>query len=342
VKRSLGLVAAVVLAGTPIAGPCGRGLPTIEVRSAAESGPGSLRAAIEAANSARRPVRIVSRLAENSVVRIHHQLPTLSAAGTVFDANRLTLVGGGCMRPDGKKGCDGLVLGGSNLLVRRLHARGFTFDGIAVRGRAAKKVVIEECQSRANLDDGVGVSAGASEVVVRRCLLEDNGFRTKGKGVLVFDEASALLEDNTIRGNRDGVTVSRRAQATLLDNRIIGNYDKGLGVAGARAEGSGNRIESNGRGMAGRPPPPNADGLRVTLGSRVELHDTVIRGNGDAGVVVLDDSRVALRGGSVSENRRRGVVARDAALVDLHSVELARNGGRDTEIEGEARIRRVF
>ena len=33
-----------------------------------------------------------------------------------------------------------------------------------------------------NLDDGIGISGGATNIVVSGCVLERNGFRTKGKG----------------------------------------------------------------------------------------------------------------------------------------------------------------
>src|SRR4029079_3404868 len=124
------------------------------------------------------------------------------------------------------------VVGGPGIVVRRLRTTGFTFDGIAVRGGDAKKVRIESCESFDNEDDGVGISQGASDVVVDGCTLERNGFRTKGKGILVFEYATAQLRNHTIRDIPDGVTVSHRARANLIHNTLDQNFDKGLGVAG--------------------------------------------------------------------------------------------------------------
>lgn len=339
--RTALVLAGLLAAALPAAGPCGNFETTIEVTSAQERGPGSLRQAIERANEIGDNVRIVSRLPAGSRVTVTAQLPPLKGYGVQLDARGLTLVGGACWRPDGRPGCDGLVVSGPNIVVRGLRAEHFMFDGIAVRGASADHVVIEDCRARENLDDGIGISAKAGKVTVRGCLLEKNGFRTKGKGILVFDEADAELVDNTVRGNRDGVTVSRRARARLLGNRIVENYDKGLGVAGAYVTGRGNRIERNGRPAASGEKPPNGDGLRVTLGSRVLLEQTQIRGNGDAGVVVLDDSTVSLAGAVIEENGGTGVDVRDQGVIELHEVSLARNRGGPFSVAGAGKIVRT-
>jgi len=140
--------------------------PTVAITSAFSSGPGSVREAIDKANASKSVKRIISRLRPGTIVHVFRQLPTLTAPGVEFDAAGLTLKGGTCLRPDGRHGCDGLVVGGPGIVVRRLRTTGFTFDGIAVRGGDAKKVRIEGCESFDNEDDGVGISQGASDVVV--------------------------------------------------------------------------------------------------------------------------------------------------------------------------------
>ncbi len=335
------ILAVVLVVGSTAVGLCQDAGTVIEVTSAAEQGPGTLRAAIAQANELDRSVRIVSRLPAGSRVKVTAQLPPLTGYGIGFDARGLTLVGGTCTRPDGRLGCDGLVVSGPKIVVRGLRAEGFMFDGIAVRGAGADDVLIEQCQARRNLDDGIGISAKAGMVTVRDCLLEGNGFRTKGKGILVFDEADARLIDNTVRGNRDGVTVSRKARARLEGNRIVANYDKGLGVAGAYVTGRGNRIEKNGQPAPGGEKPPNGDGLRVTLGSTVLLEQTRIRENGDAGVVVLDDSTVSLAGAEIEENGGVGIDVRDTGVIELHEVSIAGNRGGPFTIKEAGRIVRT-
>ncbi len=335
------VLAAALVVGSVAVGPCQDAGTVIEVTSAEEQGPGSLRAAIVQANALDRSARIVSRLPAGSRVKVTAQLPPLKGYGTEFDARGLTVVGGTCTRPDGRSGCDGLVVSGPRIVVRGLRAERFMFDGIAVRGAEADDVLIEQCQARGNLDDGIGISAQAGVVTVRGCVLEGNGFRTKGKGILVFDRADARLIDNTIRGNRDGVTVSRKARARLEGNRIVENYDKGLGVAGAYVTGRGNRIEKNGRPGTDGEKPPNGDGLRVTLGSRVLLEQTHIRENGDAGVVVLDDSTVSLAGAEIEENGGVGIDVRDKGVIELHEVMVAGNRGGPFTVEDAGRIVRT-
>jgi parallel beta-helix repeat protein len=186
---------------------------------------------------------------------------------------------------------------------------------------------------------------------VEGCLLERNGFRSKGKGVLVFDGSSAVLRGNTIRQNRDGVTVSRRSNVRLLDNLISANFDKGLGVSAASLAGSGNSITLNGlddpamsalsRDAGGTGRPPNRDGLRVGLGSRVELANTIISGNADAGVVVNDDSLLRLSGGRVTDNGSRGVVLHERASVELRGVEIRGHGALDFLVAEGATLTRL-
>ncbi len=312
----------------------------IEITSASASAPGGIREAIEKANAAGRPTRIVSRLDAGTEIYIVRALPNLKAPDTIFDANRLVLRGGACRRADGREGCDGLLVSGPKIRVNGLHSRDFLFDGIGVRGRGAVDVHISDCHCFGNRDDGVGVSAGATAVVVERCLLEGNGFRTKGKGILVFDYAQAELRDNVVRGNRDGITISRRARANLIGNRIVGNYDKGFGVAGAYATGTRNVIESNGLGMEGREPPPNADGIRVTLDSTLSLTDTSVAGNGDSGVVVIATARMSMRGGRVSNNGGVGFRGADLGVIDLVGVEISGNTKGPQSLEDLATLER--
>jgi hypothetical protein len=335
-RVSLAVATAVVLCALPsIAAES----PTVTITSVFSSGPGSVREAIEKANASKHVKRIVSQLIPGTVVHVFRQLPPLVAPGVQFDAAGLTLKGGTCLRPDGRRGCDGLVVGGPGIVVRKLRATGFTFDGIAVRGLDAKGVHIEDCESFENEDDGVGISHGASNVVVERCKLERNGFRTKGKGILVFEYATAELRDNTVRHNRDGVTISRHARAKLLRNSIEENYDKGLGVAGAEASGDGNVIARNGRPAPdGGEPGPNSDGMRITLDSRVELRNTELVDNGDVGLVVLGSSKVKLDGGRINGHKGPGIDAREHAIVELRQVDLAQNGQGEFRLDGEAKL----
>jgi parallel beta-helix repeat protein len=311
---------------------------TIEITSSTASAPTGIRAAIEQANATVGPTRIVSRLAPGTEIYIVRALPNLKGADTIFDAEGLVLRSGSCTRSDAREGCDGLVVSGPKIRVNGLVARDFLFDGIAVRGASAVDVRISDCRCFGNRDDGVGVSAYATSVVVERCVLEGNGYRTKGKGILVFDYAEAELRDNVVRGNRDGITISRRSRAHLVGNKIIGNYDKGFGVAGAYATGERNTIESNGLGMEGLDTPPNADGIRVTIDSTLRLSDTSIAGNGDSGIVVIGTGRATLTGGRIVGNAGVGVRGADNASIRLEGVTVRENRGGAESLEDLARL----
>jgi hypothetical protein len=276
---------------------------TLEVTSSRDEGPGTLRAAIEAANESPGS-RIVTRLGADVEIVVESALPPITAAGTRLDGAGVTLrEGAGCRREAGQRGCDGLVVRAADVVVRHVRVAGFTFDGIAVRGRAAQRVLLESLEAIDNLDDGIGVSEGASDVRVVDSLLMGNGFRTKGKGLLVFDDARAALTDSVVLANRDGITVSRGGRATLERVMVAGNFDKGIGVSAASLEGAKVQVLGNGIASEARGAVPNADGLRVGLEGSAGLVDCRVGGNGDAGVVVLDRSRVTLQRCDVSGNR---------------------------------------
>lgn len=288
-------------------------IATVEVYAATADAPGGLAGAIEAANASNVPVRIVSRLPRGTEVGVARELPWISGAGITLHGNGLALRDRGCVRRDGRLGCSGLVVTGTGVTVRDVEASGFRFDGISVR--RANGVLIADSRLWGNLDDGVGVSEVSKSVTIYGCQIESNGFRSKGKGVLVFDESDAVLRDNVIVGNRDGVTISKRSHAILENNRIVDSFDKGLGIAAASAEGRGNVISGSGRGARGLAPGPNADGLRATLDSSVRLENSAIIESGDAGVVAEGRSRVELVGVRMAGNHGGDVRAGPDATV---------------------------
>ncbi len=316
--------------------------PTHLVTSAGAEGPGTLRQAILDVNESGGPAHIgVAAELLPLKLDVAEELPTVRAGSVLLDLAGVTLSGlEECRRRSGRPGCNGLVVEGPAVEVRGLRSEGFVFDGISVRGARARDVAIVECVARGNLDDGVGISDHAGPVLVERSVLVGNGFDPKGKGVLVFDYASAVLIDNVIAANRDGVTVGRGARARLERNVIAHNFDKGLGARAGTIGGRDNVIVGNGAAVF-EEPAPNADALRATLGSRVYLENTVIEGNGDAGVVAADEASVVLEGGRIIGNGGVGVVAADSAFVDLRGVEIFDNGGLDVHRAGaNARVLR--
>jgi hypothetical protein len=287
----------------------------IAITSAEPDAPGGIRAAIEAANATVVPVRILSRLPPGTQSRLAHELPPLAGREIDLHARGLVLSedAEGCVRPDGRKGCSGLVVTGEKIVVRELAATGFLFDGISVRG--AKSVRILDGHFYRNLDDGIGVSDRATDIEIAGCLLEGNGFRSKGKGVLVFDHSHAVLRSNRIVRNRDGVTVSKRSHAVLDGNEILDSYDKGFGVTGASATAHEDRIVGSGAGRTPEGAGPNADGVRASLDASIELDAVVVTESGDAGVVAAGDSRIRVVDSTIARNGGGDVRATERAIV---------------------------
>lgn len=332
-------VAAIACACALFASATAAGARVLEVTSSRDSGEGSLRDAIEKANAmavspgavaapaaVAEPTRIEMALPAGHVLVVETALPDLTAPGTVLDGGNATIrQADDCVRAGGRKGCDGIVVSGPGITVRRLRIAGFYLDGVSVRGRDTKDVHIEDVHAIDNLDDGIGLSAGAGPVTIERCLLMGNGFRSKGKGVLVFDGSRAAIRDTVAVANRDGISVTRRAGARLDGVWIVGSFDKGLGVSGGRVSGKGDYVIANGDGVGFEERPPNADGLRVGLAGKAELSSTRIEGNGDAGVIALESSSIVLHGGSVGANRGFGIVCDHDATVRADGTKLDGN-----------------
>jgi len=305
-----GIAAACVLAAATTARAA-----SFRVTSPADSGPGTLRAAIEAANDAPGSTIHVA-LGEQGLIVVGRALPPLKAAGIRLDGGGVTLrEGDGCSREGGRNGCDGIVVTGESISVSHLRVAGFTFDGVTVLGADASDVRITHVEAIDNLDDGIGVSEGAGPVTIERCLLMGNGFRTKGKGLLVFATSTATLRDSDVIGNRDGITVTQGSKAVIERVIVAGSFDKGLGVSGASLRARSVQVVASGRNAEVEEDVPNGDGLRVGLAGSAELSDCRIAGSEDAGVVVLDTSTATLRDCVVEANRgRETMVAATARL----------------------------
>jgi parallel beta-helix repeat protein len=307
--KTAALVVAIVLATAPASRAA-----TFVVTSSADRGEGSIREAIDSANSAPGSKIEVAGGSDVEII-IDDALPEISARGTVFDGRGATLrEGPDCRRRGGRRGCDGLVVTGPAVVVVHVRAAGFTFDGISVRGAAARGVRIAHVEAIDNLDDGVGVSERAGPVTVEHALLMGNGFRTKGKGLLVFSDATATLRDSIVVANRDGVTVTRGSDVELERVLVVGNYDKGIGISAGRVRGRELGVYANGR--IEDAPGPNGDGVRVGLAGSVELSRCRVSGNGDTGVVVLDTSSATLRGCNVEGNLGSQTEAAPGAILD--------------------------
>ncbi len=287
---------------------------TIAVTSDADDGTGTLREAIGRAND-EPGSRIEIRGGATVMIVLERELPALRAAGTVVDGGGATLrEGEGCERSGRKKGCDGLVVAGPHITVRNLRIAGFLLDGISVRGPRTSGVRIEDVHAVDNLDDGIGISDGAGPVTIEHSILMGNGFRTKGKGVLVFSDSRATIVDSVAIGNRDGVTASRRAHATLENVVVAGNYDKGIGASAASVQATGVFVLANGRDPDA--PAPNGDGVRAGLDGDIDLRRSLIAGNGDAGLVVLDESSARLVDCRIEGNRGRQVSVAPSAHLE--------------------------
>lgn len=275
-RRLLRTIAALTLLLTALPSPA-QAQTTITVTSSADSGAGTLRAAITTANSTPGP-NIISFAIPGAgpwTIRLARALPELSDGGTTIDgplvSNRpqVVVLGSEILDNSGNlAGAAGLVITSANNTVRGLVLSGFGSvpggDGGAINlhGANASGNIIERCYigtnaagdalgavvDRNNASGGVVLSGGASGNTVRNNVISGN----TGTGVLLDPLLrSGDITNNRIENNIIGLNAAGTAALSNLrngveisrigDGNIIGpgNVISGNGDQGAIENGAG-------------------------------------------------------------------------------------------------------
>ncbi len=273
-------------------------MSTYWVTSAADSGAGSLRAAILAADAAGGSNVIDFAIGSGlQDISLQTALPAVTDSLTIDGTTQSGYAGTPLISLNGQgltTAANGLTVTGNNTLIRGLDIVGFTADGILLQGSG------ETVQNSFVGVEADGVTATANGA---------NGIEVSGPAGGA--PASAVIENNVISGN-DGNGVSFSSNYTsseVADNHV------GVDVSGSLAAGNG------GDGVYVGPAAAPSGGVTVS--------GNVISGNlGDG--VTLDGAA-----GAVVTGNTIGTDAAGADTVDPNGNSLS-NSGNGVTIEGAA------
>jgi hypothetical protein len=216
-------------------------------------------------------------------------------------------------------------------------------DGAAVE---AEGLVLEEIRG-----DGV-VAQDTARITLHRASIQ----KVSGRGVLAAGSAAITLTGGDI-GHTGGpaVEVAEFGQARLTGTTLHDASDDGLRVTGSAPFGSAwwvpLRPERGGEARAGeegavggvrveRCTIARSTGTGVAVGGngQVALIGTTIEGSGAAGVLALENARVALLDTELRAGQQTALALRGQAEVRVSGGELADSGGNGLFVADEARV----
>ena len=240
------------------------------------------------------------------------------------------------------------VCGGAAVRLTDCRVTGTT--GPAVRAADGAEVdadglVLEEIRG-----DAV-VAQDTARVVLHRARV----LKISGRGVLAAGSAAITLTGSDI-GYTGGpaVEVAEFGQARLADTTLHDASDDGLRVTGSAPFGSAwwtpLRPERGGEAKAGEGGAVGGvrverctvvraagTGVAVSGNGQVALIDSTIEGSGAAGVLALEDARVALLDTALRAGRQTALALRGLAEVRVSGGELADSAGNGLFVADEAR-----
>ena len=200
-----------------------RQLLAIDVTTLADTGEGSLRAAIAAVNSGGKAETIVFKNLSAGTIYALSTFPTLAVSGTTFQfsgtTTAITLDGSGA-----GAGGDGLIIGsGVNTIGLSgivLTVQNFTGNGLSFAG-SSTGTTIDGLSLRLNGSNGIQLAGGSyTGTTIRNTQISDNG----KAGIITAAAATGLTIGGTLAGQ---------------GNNIFGNGTHGIELAGGASQAPG-------------------------------------------------------------------------------------------------------
>lgn len=324
---ALALLLALLLSGAPERARAA----TIPVISPADSGPGTLRAALTAARDGDTILfdrDVFTPPGDYQTILLLSPLPAITASGVTIDAvETRTVLNGASAGP----GASGLVIRGSGCTVMGLIIERFAQHGVLIESGAEGTVIggLRDAGPQrggqgnritGNGGSGVEISAAHNNTVIGNFIgVIDDGrfaFSNKRNGVTIWEGRG-----NTVGGVAPGA-----------GNVISGNGESGVWIAGDGALSSGNHVLGNiigpssdgqraiGQGHNGVTISGNASGN--TVGGPTTTHGNQIAANAIDGVRIGANASANV----VQSNLIGTNASGDAALPNgLHGVEITEN-----------------
>ncbi len=308
------------------------------VTSTADSGPGTLRAAITAANRMIGPATIgidfvIGTPGSAQTIKLTSPLPAISASvridgtsqgGDNYSGPPLIELNGTSAGPN----ASGLELTGNNSVVEGLTIDHFAQDGIVLRDKAAGNTIGGTAAGAGNVLSGNGNDG--IELVGRgtvQNLIEGNFIGTNAAGTAAF---ANRFDGIVIRGNASSNSIG--GTATGAGNVISGNGNDGIEILNQGT--TGNLVQGNdiGTNLGGTGAIANKfDGIVIrtgagsnSVGGKASGAGTIISGNGHDGIEIVGEgttnnlvqgNTIGAKSGGTSalSNAADGIAVRDHA-----------------------------
>jgi parallel beta-helix repeat protein len=292
-------------------------LSTIPVTSTADSGPGSLRAAILAANDTEDhpgldTIEFDFPGAGPHTITVQSELPQVTdplvidgttQSGYASGAPVVELRGGGGLGSS----ANGLYITADNSRVSGLAIGGFSraaIDMQADNGEVSANFIGTEIGGSSADANGIGVELTGSDFVVIDNLISGNSSEGLTISGINPGDGDHVVERNTVGLDVTGTFALPNGQfglraamsvggsgSTIIDNVVSGNDGTGIAVFGDDIEVRGNHVgvtpdgntavANGGHGIDIR------SGSRIVIGGSAEADRNVISGNGQSGVRII-------------------------------------------------------
>ncbi len=322
---------------------------TITVSSAADTGQGTLRAALGQANADSQPDIIVfsNALPKPVLIPVASPLPPLTRGGITLYGDRngdfaadVALDGSALPRTPASVG---LTLASSGNVIRSVALQNFGGPAILISGATATSNVVLGCSLLSN-GAGVSLEGGASSNQIGSAVAGDanifagsaagNGVTITGAGTRLNSILSNQIGLNPAgvapQPNLYGVVINAGAADTLVrGNLISGNTQAGILVesAGGTTTLAANRVGTN--NFASSALPNGANGIHVeksvvVIGGGSSGDGNVISGNNGAGILLSQVPTALVYGNVVGlandtlsalENGRDGILVTNSVVT---------------------------
>lgn len=302
---------------------------TFVVTNPADTGAGSLRAAIESANNAAGADTIT--FSGSGTIALLSALPAITGPLTIDGTSVPGFSGTPAIVLDGTSagsGVSGLVINSGGVTVKSMAIMSFAADGILINGAAGGNFVLDcfigtrtgIAQTGGNGGNGIRISQSPGNSVADNIIGNSGGDGVRVEGL---NSAGTIITGNVIGHAGDGSQALANERGIFISeapnnriggdadesNIISGNRDDGVLISGASA--TGNVVTANliGLGIGGVAAGNGGSGIvLLASGNTIGGVDVnVIGNNTEAGIFVSSGSGNALRGNSLFANGGLGI-----------------------------------